>query len=97
MDGAGRNGQTLDGTQSLLGSFRAAQRGTASPERMHARPASLCMRRRWRHMRQLTTEAEATAAVHGTPPDAEAALVAVAALDPKTTGEGWGGVGGQNV
>lgn len=41
-------------------------------------------------MRQLTTEAEATAAQGGTPPDTEAALVAVAALDPKTTGEGQG-------
>lgn len=37
-------------------------------------------------MRQLTTEAEAAAAKGGMPPDAEAALVAVAALDPKTTG-----------
>lgn len=42
--------------------------------------------RRWREMRQLTTEAEAAAAKGGMPPDAEAALVAVAALDPKTTG-----------
>ncbi|KAL4458908.1 hypothetical protein ABPG75_013773 [Micractinium tetrahymenae] len=42
-------------------------------------------RRRWREMRQLTTEAEVAAAAGGTPPDAEAALVAVAALDPKTT------------
>ncbi len=37
-------------------------------------------------MRQLNTEAEAAAAAPGQTPDAEAALVAVAALDPKTTG-----------
>jgi len=37
-------------------------------------------------MRQLTTEAEVTAAAGGAP-DAEAALIAVAALDPKTTGK----------
>ena len=38
-------------------------------------------------MRQLTTEAETTAAAPGQTPDAEAALVAVSALDPKTTGK----------
>lgn len=37
-------------------------------------------------MRQLNTEAEAAAAAPGQTPDAEAALVAVSALDPKTTG-----------
>ncbi|PRW59965.1 putative transmembrane GTPase FZO- chloroplastic isoform A [Chlorella sorokiniana] len=42
-------------------------------------------RRRWRQMRQLNTEAEAAAAAPGQTPDAEAALVAVSALDPKTT------------
>lgn len=38
-------------------------------------------------MRQLTTEAETAAAGPGPSPDAEAALVAVSALDPKTTGK----------
>lgn len=42
-------------------------------------------RRRWRELRQLTTEADIVSARGGVAPDAEAALSAVAALDPKTT------------
>lgn len=52
--------------------------------RCHRHP--LLPPRRWRQMRQLTTEAEVLAA-DGAAPAAEAALVAVAALDPKTTGD----------
>ena len=73
---------------------RAAALGQSLDEVMNTELEGLgsdaSARRRWRQMRALTTEAEAAAeaaaAGPGAAPDAETALMAVARLDPKTTG-----------
>ena len=55
------------------------------PTPLHPTSPSPC--RRWRESRQLTTQAQAAATAGGAIAGTEAALVAVSALDPKTTGQ----------